>query len=476
MANNIIFPHQILALKDLWRGLSLSAQFASTGGVVMLIGMVLMGFWVTEQITAGVTKNSAASTARYIDAFIAPLAQELDTNDVLSIGPIRALDELLKEGPLGKRVVSIKIWKKSGLIAYSGNRNLIGKSFPPSLEVNMAWNGDIISRYNMLDGDENILEQATGLPLIEIYSPIRAPWSGQVIAVAEFYVNASELASDLAKARIKSWMAVALVTLAMAVLLMGIVHRGSRTIEEQREALQRQLISSRKTSDQNQELRLRVERASARITELNEQYLKRISAELHDGPAQLLSLASLRIESLKKDRPEEERNAEFDIVRTALDDAMKDIRNLCRGLTLPDIAEWSLVDIIQRLTATHEERTGTRVRVQGQKSLPVLSHSIKICIYRFVQEGLNNAHQHADSIGQAVKWEFDAATQQLFVQVEDKGPGIDEHAASKSGGGLGLEGLRERIESIGGTLKIDSQQNKGTRLTMQVFLRRQLRE
>ena len=437
----------------------------------MLVGMIVVGTWVSRQIEEGVTRNTGIATALYVDSFISPLAQELATEKTLSVGPIRALDEAFLESPLGKRLVTVKIWKKGGLIAYSSNHNLIGKRFSPTDELKAAWRGEVAVGYDDLGDEEDAGERAKGIPLLEIYSPVRAPWTGEIIAVAEFYENATDLQSSLTSARYKSAFVFVGVTLVMALMLMGIVHRGSQTIDKQRKALGIQLREARHASEQNQRLKERVQRASERVAELNEQYLNRTGAELHDGPAQLLALASLRIDSLKNQNDVTKRSDEISIIKKALDDAMLDIRNLCRGLTLPDIAELSVQQIIQRVVNAHEERTETNVTVFVD-SMPVpVSHSIKICVYRFVQEALNNAWQHAGGVDQLVTFTYEQPSKTLLFSVSDGGQGISKTKADKSSGGLGLIGMRQRIEAIGGELQIESNANKGTLLTMQVVIK-----
>ena len=89
-----------------------------------------------------------------------------------------------------------------------------------------------------------------------------------------------------------------MVSLSMFGLLFGIVARGSRTIEVQRAMQEQRMDELWRLNAQNNALRERVQRASSRAAELNERYLRRIGAELHDGPAQLLALASLRLGAL----------------------------------------------------------------------------------------------------------------------------------------------------------------------------------
>ena len=121
--------------------LTLLQRFALTGGGVMIISMLLIGQWVTSAISGRVVENTAAATALFMDSFIAPLAQELDTADALSIGPIRAMEEMLAGSAFGQRVVSIKIWKPGGLIAYADDSGLIGQSYPPSESLTAAFEG-----------------------------------------------------------------------------------------------------------------------------------------------------------------------------------------------------------------------------------------------------------------------------------------------------------------------------------------------
>ena len=458
------------AFRQKWTALTLSSQFALAGGLVMLIGMIIVGVWVSRQIEQGVIRNSGISTALYVDSFISPLAQELANSKTLSIGPISALDEAFLESPLSKRLVTVKIWKKGGVIAYSTNYNLIGKIFTPTQELKAAWKGEVAVSYDGLGDDEDAGERAQGIPLMEIYSPVRAPWTGEIIAVAEFYEDATDFKASIASARSKSALVFIGITFAMALMLMGIVHRGSKTIEEQRKTLRLQLSEATLASEQNRQLKERVQRASERVAELNEQYLNRTGAELHDGPAQLLALASLRIDTLRNQPSSAKRKAEIDIIKKALDDAMSDIRDLCRGLTLPDIAELSVQEIIQRVANAHEERSNTKVSIKIDDINIPISHSVKICVYRFVQEALNNSWHHAEGCDQRVICTYERSTRKLSLSVSDGGKGIATSNKEKKRGGLGLIGMRQRIEAIGGELQIDSKIGKGTLLTMQVLV------
>lgn len=74
-------------------------------------------------------------------------------------------------------------------------------------------------------------ERSFGEPLLEIYNPVLQPWSGQVVAVSEFYEVADGLEQSLEGARLKSWQAAAGFTIVFLLLLSAIVFRGSRVVE-----------------------------------------------------------------------------------------------------------------------------------------------------------------------------------------------------------------------------------------------------
>lgn len=449
-----------------WRELSLAGQFAAAGSFVLLGGMLAIGAWVTHQIEGGVTRNTASATALYMESVLAPLAQELATSDTLSIGARRAADEILQNTVIGSRLASFKIWKEGGLVAYSSEPSIIGHFFEPTDRLRAAWAGQVLGNFDDLHDSENMNEQQMGLPLLEIYSPIREAWSGRVIAVAEFYEIASELEEELFQARLISWLVVAAVSLSMFGLLFGIVLRGSRTIEAQRAAQSRRVKELALLAEQNDALRLRAQRASNRVVEYNERHLRRISAELHDGPAQLLALASLRLDGIIPAVTSDKALLDLKIVNSSLDDAMRDIRDISRGLSLPAIERMTLSEILHTVVEAHQKRTGSEVLLISGQEEPELSQSLKICLYRFVQEGLSNAFRHAGGKGQKV--EASVTNGALHLSVSDSGPGFapSEITTPTDKGGLGLAGLTERVESLGASFSIQSAPGSGTRLEM----------
>ena len=135
-----------------------------------------------------------------------------------------------------------------------------------------------------LSGEENAWERARWSRLLELYVPVRERGSDRIFAVAEFYLSPREIYAQVDEARRTTWLVVTLAILASAALLYGIVKRGSDTIKRQEVALTRQVDELSGLLGENAELSERVLSAAERSTTLNERSMRRVSADLHDGP------------------------------------------------------------------------------------------------------------------------------------------------------------------------------------------------
>lgn len=447
-----------------WNSQSLARQFLLAGGFVAICAMVVVGYFVASLIENAVTRNSAATTALYVDSVIAPLLPDMQTTQSLDDSITRALDETLGQGALGKRLFSFRLWRSDGTILYSSEKSLSGKQLPLSGDLKTAFTGQMTARFNRVDGVESNAERDSEKPLLQIYNPVLQPWSGKVVAVSEFFEVADEFERSLKQARLLSWLAVAAFTTIFFGLLSIIVLRGSRTIDSQRRALNDRIDELSALLRQNEALRARVQRATQRATSLNESYLRRIGADLHDGPAQLVAYASLRLDSPKladPRTPAEEREASLTNIKTSLDDAMAEIRAICSGLMLPHIETDSLAALLKRAIVAHEQRTGVTVDLLLNETPAYLSRAAKICIYRFVQEALNNGYRHAGGIGQKVTQSSEGS--QVTVEVADEGHGFRMSDVPPEK--LGLAGLRDRVESLGGVFHLFSS-DRGTIVRM----------
>jgi signal transduction histidine kinase len=435
--------------------LSLSRQFALTGGAIMLLAMTLAGYFATTILSRATIENTASATALFMDNFLAPLVQELATDDALQPDNGRRIDALLGGESFKRRFPYLEIWKQGGQIAYSTTPALIGKRFPPPPGLLAASSGKVSAQYADLRAREHVV-RSFDTSYLEIYVPIREHLSDRVIAVAEIHETTESLERELSQVRLYSWLAIAVSTLLIMLSLFGIVYRGSRVIETQRAELRDRIVQIQRVSSQNLTLRQKAQCASSRITEMTEAYLRRIGAELHDGPAQLISFAALKVEHVRSARTAANRDMELKAIDTALADAIRDIRHISKGLMLPEIEPLSLEDVIDRVVRTHVSRTGSEVQLRIGIVPSAVPPAIKICAYRFLQEGLNNAFRHAGSGPATVSCDLVDST--LVLRVRDQGG----PNTPVPGAGLGLIGLRERAESLGGSFHIATNRSGST--------------
>src|SRR5690606_35698535 len=167
------------------------------------------------------------------------------------------------------------------------------------------------------------------------------------------------------------------------------------------------------------------ERAAA----FNEQFLRRLGADLHDGPAQLVAFAALRLGSrASRDgtAPEAARDGEPNIINASLAEAMEEIMTSSAGLVLPHIEAASLAEVLAAAVKAHERRTKSKVALIASANLLSLDTAVKTCAFRFVQEGLANAFRHAGGKGVSVSQSHGDGC--LSIEVADQGPGFDASA------------------------------------------------
>jgi signal transduction histidine kinase len=371
---------------------------------------------------------------------------------------------------LGNQIVAFKLWGPNGFVLYASDDNSsIGKTFPVEPRLAEAFQGQTTSRISDLADLENVSERKLASQLLETYSPVRAGDSGRIIAVAEFYQKADELQSDIAAAQRSSWLVVTAAMVLVYLLLSTFAKRASDTIDRQQSALSAQVTQLRELLAQNEELHERVRRGAARSAAINERFLRRISAELHDGPAQEISLALLRIDPGGRADDQDADGAanqpcagELLPIRDALGHALQEIRAISSGLGLPELEQVALPEAIGRAVRAHERRTGTHVMVTLQNVPDRAPLAVKIAAYRLIQEALTNAYRHAAGAGQEVR--ATGGSSQLYLEVCDQGAGFDLGQTGEDEGHLGLLGMRERVQSLGGTFVIESSTGRGTKV------------
>lgn len=447
-----------LDLFQFWRDRSLVSQFALAGGVVLLIAMVCCGLAVSSFVRTNVLNQRAAATVLFIDSVVTPQLQELATQRQMAPANKAVLDALMQKDQLGTRIPFLEIWLPDGTIAYSNSAELLGQQFALPAAADEAFLGRIVATFADLRAKEHITRHLQ-MPLIEIYSPVREYGSGRIIAVVEVHETPDVISGTLLDVSIRSWIAVALTCLAVAGSLFLIVKGGSDTIARQKQALSMRLREARELATQYQAMQVEAQRTSRTVTELNDRLMRDVGSDLHDGPSQLISFATLKVERARRARTESGREQELGDIEANLMRALDDIRNIAMGLLLPAIDNLDLGAVVGHAVDLHAKRTGETVSVDNSIGAIRAANAINVCVFRFVQEGLNNAFWHGRSGGTRVTAAL-SEDEVLTIQIVSRtaSPSAGEPLADPQRErrniryGLGLKGLRARVQSLGGSL------------------------
>ena len=271
----------------------LLSQFVLLAAVVLCLGMIGTSHWLGAQIERIVTANAGATTALYVDSMVAPIVQDLDGGADLTPAARADLTRVLEHSALVREISAFKLWDRNGKVLYSNRPELVGRISTDNPRLAIALAGGVFAQLRALTGTEPETG-STGTPtrLMEVYAPLRSTRSGEVIGVAEFYSQTSGLRQDLRASRINAWVVVGGVTLTMFLMLSTVFLRGDRLIRRQRAALDAKIAELSQALSANEALGLRADQANLRVAEINERSLRRLSADLHDGPAQLLAFGT----------------------------------------------------------------------------------------------------------------------------------------------------------------------------------------
>jgi len=451
----------------------LTARFSFFSLLVLLVTMLAIGVWLTLRIEMATLERSSQLTGTYMQILMGPHLRNLEAGGWEDEEALAALDAHFKDPAVLNDVPVIKVWRLDGTIVYSNNPELIGRNFEVADDLTRAMAGEVVSEISELTDEENLYERELASQLIEIYVPVRRNRDGEVYAVAEFYISVDSLVATIDTARTQTWGVVGGLAVMAYILLLGMMRQAGRTMRYQRDELRGYSQRLQTLLQENRRMNDKVMTAGANATAVNERYLQRLSADLHDGAGQDLALVLLRLGEFRdrcgsclvpKETADEVVPAnEFDTMTVALRSALRDVRSLSKELRLSAIDTASVGETIHRAVRDYRRKTGRRVDVMLEGDDVDAPQPIKITLYRVVQEALMNGFLHAGEADQKVS--FEVAEAQVTLRVSDNGNGFSVADALASGGRLGLMGMRDRVELLGGDFSCFSAWDEGATVT-----------
>lgn len=204
---------------------------------------------------------------------------------------------------------------------------------------------------------------------------------------------------------------------------------------------------------------------AADLTLTEERARRKIAAALHDQVIQMLALSRIKIETLKGSHNHNPIK-QIDEISRLLEQAILSSRSLISELSPPILYMLGLEAAIEWLGEQVLGKNGIRFDFEYDGHPNPLQDNVRIILFLTVQELMVNIVKHSKALGVKVRIRRDADT--LEIIIEDDGIGFDTSKIISSGGrgGFGLFNIREQMYSIGGQLKIESEQGRGTRMTM----------
>jgi len=196
-----------------------------------------------------------------------------------------------------------------------------------------------------------------------------------------------------------------------------------------------------------------------------------LARELHDEIGQILIAAKLSVETLRLAEGKPEFSTRLSEAIALIVDAVHRVRALSIGLR-PPMLEAGLVTAISAAIGRLAVLNPTEISLDADHEIPRLAPAVELTIFRVVQEAVINAQRHAHARFVAVTLRMESGS--LFFSVEDNGCGFDVEAALKRatyGQSMGLPGMRDRVEVLGGTFHIESNHQRGTLIEARVPLR-----
>lgn len=216
----------------------------------------------------------------------------------------------------------------------------------------------------------------------------------------------------------------------------------------------------------------RLQTLSSAIVNIQEEERRRIAQELHDEAGQALTGIKMNLEWVEKELAPSEKavREKIDEVKTQVGKIMEELRRLSYDLRPAILDELGLVPTLRWYIEEYSKRTRTAVHLQTTGLQKRLSAKIEILLYRVIQEALTNVAKHAQAESVVLSLEKKDVHIHLYVTDDGKGFEVKRYFSSPPmiRRGLGILGMKERVELAGGTFFIDSDPGQGTRISIKV--------
>lgn len=207
-----------------------------------------------------------------------------------------------------------------------------------------------------------------------------------------------------------------------------------------------------------------------KIIEAQEEERRRISREIHDGPAQMLANILLRVDIVERtftERDREEALKEMQGMRSMVRQSLQEVRRIIYNLRPMTLDDLGLVPTIRKYLANVEDYQDISIDLSEHGGIERLSSKYEVAIFRLIQEAVQNAVKHA--VANHIQVNLSIDTKQVAVSIRDDGIGFDK--SEKKANSFGLLGMRERVEMLDGEFVINTKVGQGTTVYIKIPLK-----
>ncbi len=214
---------------------------------------------------------------------------------------------------------------------------------------------------------------------------------------------------------------------------------------------------------------------TANLLSIQDEEQRRIARELHDGAAQNLAAVAMNLSLLMDSQASAREPQSRRILSESLalvQQCVRELRNLSYLLHPPLLDDLGLAAALKSYVEGFSQRSGIRVTLEIPPDLKRLSPEVETALFRITQEGLANVHRHSGSPRARIR--ITLAPTEVRLEVEDEGKGQVPLGNNGNGNGarfgVGIPGMRERAQQLGGRMEIKSD-SRGTVVTVTLPLR-----
>lgn len=224
--------------------------------------------------------------------------------------------------------------------------------------------------------------------------------------------------------------------------------------------------------EQSRRMQEQLRLLSRQLLSAQEEERKKISRELHDVIAQTLTSINVRLAALRKEATFNTKGLERSIAVTQqlVQESVEIVHRFARELRPTVLDDVGLIPALHTFMKAFREETGIRVSLSAFARVEQVNGDKRTVLYRIAQEALTNVARHAQASSVHVKIQkLDGA---ICLKIKDDGKGFQEERVlhAKKSKRLGLLGMRERLEMVGGSFAIKSVPGKGTTVIAQMPL------